>query len=329
MNKREFLRQLSALGFAVSAALGGSHASAQADFPNKPVRFMVPYPPGGSLDIISRTVSAHVSKTLGQQVVVENRAGANGNVGLQAVASAPPDGYTITIGSTASMSINPHLYKNLGFDARKDFAPIAMLGTLQCVLAINKDVPASTFAEFVAYLKANPGRVNFASSGNGHTNHLTGEMFKQQLGVDIRHVPYKGDAPAMTDLLADRVQMMFPSVLVATPYIRRGEIKAILAAGPERISSFPDLPAAPEVGMGNLNADAWLGVFAPAGTPAAIAARLNREINAALSSPELGARMSALSVRLAPRSVEEFRQVVERESLRWGLLVKSSGASIE
>ncbi|HEX4891641.1 MAG TPA: tripartite tricarboxylate transporter substrate binding protein, partial [Hyphomicrobiaceae bacterium] len=314
--KREIFSRLSAFAFAMGAILGGSHTLAQADFPSKPIRFVVPYPPGGSLDIISRALGAHLSKGLGQQVVVENRAGANGNIGLQAVASAPPDGYTVTIGSTASMSINPHLYKNPGFDARKDFAPIAMLGTLQCVLAVNRNVPANTFAEFVAYLKANPGRVNFASSGNGHTNHLTGEMFKQQLGVDIRHVPYKGDSPALTDLIADRAQMMFPSVLVATPYIRRGEIRAILAAGPERIPSFPDLPAAPEVGLDNLNADAWLGIFAPAGTPPAIAARLNREINAALSSQELGARMSALSVRLAPRSVEEFREVVARESAR-------------
>lgn len=330
MKKRAFLKQLGAFSVLCAAgAVDTMSAWAQQDYPNKPIRLIVPYPPGGTLDVIARGVGAQISKTLGQQVVVDNRAGAGGNIGLALAAGAPPDGYTVAVGSTAAVSINPYLYKNLSFDARKDFAPVAMIGTVQSVLVVNKNIPVNNFAEFVAYLKARPGKVNFASPGNGHTSHLTGEMFKQGAGVDIQHIPYKGDMPAFTDLIGGRVQMMFATMLVASPYIQSGALKAFVIAGPDRSAVIPSLPTMREVGIDNLNADAWIGIVAPVGTPPAIVARLNQEINAAISSQELSARLTGLGLRLAPMSVPTFGELMQRESNKWGQLVRTSGASVD
>ncbi len=330
MKKREFFKHLGVLS--VLCAVGVMAAApvwAQQDYPNKPIRLIVSYPPGGTLDTIARSVGTQIAKTLGQQVVVDNRPGAGGNIGLQLAANSPPDGYTMVLGSTAALSINPYTYKKLSFDARKDFIAVAMIGTIQSVLVVGKNVPVNNFAEFVAYLKAHPGQINYASPGNGHTSHLTGEMFKQRMGVDIQHVPYKGDVPAYTDLIGGRVQMMFSTVLAAAPHIRSGALKALAIAGPDRSAVIPTVPTMQEVGVDNVNADAWIGIVAPVGTPPAIVARLNQEINAALASQELSARLTGMGLRLAPMSVPAFDELMQRESAKWGQLVQAANVTLD
>lgn len=330
MKKREFFKHLGILN--ILCAVGVMAAAtvwAQQDYPKQPIRLIVSYPPGGTLDTIARSVGTEISKTLGQQVVVDNRPGAGGNIGLQLAANSPPDGYTVVVGSTAALSINPYTYKKLSFDARKDFIAVAMIGTIQSVLVVEKNVPVNNFAEFVAYLKAHPGQINFASPGNGHTSHLIGEMFKQRTGVDIQHVPYKGDVPAFTDLIGGQVQMMFATVLAASPHIKSGALKALAIAGPNRSIVIPSVPTMQEVGIDNVDGDAWIGIVAPVGTPLAIVARLNQEINAALASAEVSARLTGLGLRLAPMSVSAFDELMQRESDKWGQLVKHANITLD
>jgi tripartite-type tricarboxylate transporter receptor subunit TctC len=327
IKKREFLKRLGYLG--VAAALPAMPVWAQQGYPTGPIRFIVPFPPGGVSDTIVRSIGAHISKTMGQPVIVDNRPGAGGNLGLQLASKSPADGYTIVLGATATLSVSPYLYKNLPFDARKDFTPVAMVATIQNVLVVNKSLPVNNFAEFVAYLKAHPGKVNFASPGSGNSSHLAGEMFKRRMGVDIRHVPYKGDSPAMTDLIGGHVQMMFATVATAFPHIQSGALKPLVIAGPDRSSAIPKVPTMPEVGIDNLNADAWFGIVAPTGTPPAIVAKLNKEINAALSAPEVETKLTSLGLRPASMSVTAFGEMMQRESAKWGELVQASGASVD
>ncbi|MFZ3119434.1 MAG: tripartite tricarboxylate transporter substrate binding protein [Variovorax sp.] len=326
MKKRHWMLRLAAV---VIAGAWASCALAQTTYPDKPLRFIVPFPAGGVTDTIARAIGNYLSKSLGQPVIVDNRAGAGGNLGLQLAAKAPADGYTIAMGATSTLSVSPYLYKNLSFDARKDFTPVAMLATIQNVLIVNKQVPASTFAEFVAYLKANPGKVNFASPGSGNSSHLAGEMFKQRLDVDIRHVPYKGDAPAMIDLIGGQVQMMFATVATAFPYIQSGQLRPLVIAGPDRSAVISTVPTMAEVGVPNFDTDAWFGIVAPTGTPAPVVERLNRQINAALASPEIRNQLMGLGLRPAPLPLAAFGELLQRESAKWGELVRSSGASVD
>lgn len=325
MNKRDFLKSL---GIAAAMSLLATPGFAQ-EFPARPIRFIVPFPAGGISDTLARAIGVHMGKTMGQAVVVENRAGAGGNLGLGAVAQSAADGYTIVLGATSTVSVGPYLYKGLNFDARKDLAPVAFVGTISNVLVVNKSVPASNLKELIAYLKANPGKVNFASPGSGNSSHLSGEMFKRRVGVDILHVPYKGDVPALTDLIGGQTQMMFATVGTALAHIQAGNLKPIVIAGPNRSAALPQVPTMAEEGIANFDTDAWFGVFAPAGTPQSVIARLNQAINAALSEQEITTRLTGLGLRPATMTVPAFTNYVKGESEKWGELVKISGASVD
>jgi tripartite-type tricarboxylate transporter receptor subunit TctC len=325
IKKRIVLKALFSIGIASVFA----PALAQQDYPSRPITFVVPFPAGGVSDTIVRTIGAEMSKSMHQPVIVDNRPGAGGNIGLQYVAKAPPDGYTVVLGATATLSVSPYLYKHLTFDARKDFAPVAIIGTIQNVLVVNKAFPANNLKELVAYLKANPGKVNFASPGNGNSSHLAGEMFKRRMSVDITHVPYKGDPPAITDLIGGQVQMMFATVATAFPYIQSGALKPIVIAGPNRSPVISQVPTMPEVGIENFDTDAWFGVVVPLGTPPAIVARLNSEINAALASPNVKNSLTKLGLLPASMSAAAFGDYMRRESTKWGELVQASGATID
>jgi tripartite-type tricarboxylate transporter receptor subunit TctC len=326
MNRKKFLTLLAC---AIAGVALHALPAAADDYPSRPLRLIVPFPPGGSSDTIARDIASHLSTTLGQPVIVDNRPGAGGNIGMQAGAASPPDGYTIILGSTSTLAINPFLYKKLTFDARKNFAPIALAAAVENVLLINTSVPATNFAQFVAYLKANSGKINFASPGSGNTSHLAAEMFKRRVGVDITHVPYKGDLPALTDLIGGQVQMMFATVPVALPYIQSGRLKALVIAGPSRSKRLPDVPSMADVGIDNFNADAWFGFVAPKGTPTAIINKLNRGINAALDSPKVKNGLIFIGYRPTPMSVTAFADMLPREWDKWGQMVKESGASID
>lgn len=325
MQKRCFLKTIAAGAVLACAA---TVATAQT-YPSRPLKFIVPFPAGGISDTLARSLANHMSKTMGQPVVVENKAGAGGNLGLGAAVQAPPDGYTVVLGATSTVSVGPYLFKNLSFDARKDLAPVAMVGTIPNVLVINKNVPASNLKELVAWLKANPGKVNFASPGSGNSSHLAGEMFKQRVGVDIKHIPYKGDVPAITDLIGGQTQMMFATVGTALAHIQAGNLKPLAIAGPSRSTALPQVPTIGEEGIANFDTDAWFGVFAHAATPAPRIERLNLAINAALNDPEINSKLSGLGLRPVNMTVPVFTTYVKRESEKWGELVKTSGASLD
>ncbi|MCS6766551.1 MAG: tripartite tricarboxylate transporter substrate binding protein [Candidatus Protistobacter heckmanni] len=329
MKRRTLFGLLAAVAAVAAAQFCASAALAQQDYPSKPIKLIVPFPPGGISDTISRAIGSHLQTAFGQPVVVDNRPGAGGNVGLGAAAKSPSDGYTIALGATTNLAVSPFLYKGLNFDARKDLTPVAMIGTIPNVLIINKSIPANNLKEFVAYLKANPGAVNFASPGAGNSSHLSGEMFKQRMGVDIRHVPYKGDPPALTDLVGGHVQMMFATVGTALPHIKTGAVKALVVAGPNRSAALPGVPSMADLQIENFDTDAWFGIVVPAGTPAAIVAKLNQAVNAAVNDPDINARLVGMGLRPSTMSSAAFAGYVQHESVKWGQLVQLSGATVD
>jgi tripartite-type tricarboxylate transporter receptor subunit TctC len=310
-----------ALLLAVPAAAQG--------YPNKPIKYIVPFPPGGATDTLARAIGQKLSESLGVPVVVDNRPGAGGNIGMEAAVRAPADGYTIVTVATATMAINPTLYRSLSFDAGRDLVPVAFIAHVPLILVVNPSIPANNLNELIAYLKANPGKVNFASPGSGNSNHLAGELFKQRAGVDIIHVPYKGDTPAYTDLISGQVHMMFATMIAMVPHIKAGRVKAIANAGLQRTAALPDLATAAEQGLKDFDMRAWFGIAAPAGTPKEIVARLNAEINKALQTQELNDRLSPLGAAPAPMTQEAFAELTKAEREKWGRLVQASGAKVD
>jgi len=327
MNKWRIL--LLIVGYSLISFMGINNLSAQSVYPDRVIRLIVPFPTGGVSDSLARVVANKVSKELGQQIIVDNRAGAGGTLGLSLAANAPPDGYTLVLGATSTLSAGPYLYKSLSFDPRKDLIPVAMLATIPNVLVVNTSLPVNDLKELVAYLKANPGKVNYASPGNGNSSHLSGELFKQRFGVDIQHVPYKGDAPAITDLIGGQVQMMFATVATALPNIKSGNLKPIAIAGPSRSAALPNVPTMNELGVKNFNTDAWFGIVAPVGVPQEMVLRLNKEINSAIADPEVNAKLVSLGLRPSIMSLPEFSAYVKSESIKWGELVRLSGATLD
>lgn len=309
-----------------AAILFGPAVAAQ-DYPVRPVRIVVPYPAGGSNDIIARIVAQKLGERSGQNFLVENRGGAGGNVGAEAVAGSEPDGYTLLLTAPPPLTINAALYRNLSFDPAKAFAPVALIASVPIVLAVHPSLGARDVKEMVALAKAKPGTINFGSSGIGTTNHLAGELLKTKTGIDIVHVPYKGAAPAMNDLLAGHIPMMFDNIPAVLPQVQGKLVNAIAVAGARRASALPDVPTIAEQGVEGFEASAWFGLVAPAKTPAPVLARLQAEIAAILQLPDVKKRFVELGAEPGAVSGEAFAKFLAEETVKWGGIIRASGAT--
>jgi tripartite-type tricarboxylate transporter receptor subunit TctC len=311
--------------FACAAALSvSSLAFAQADYPNRTITLVVPFPPGGITDIAGREVAKNLTKYLNQPVVVENKVGAGGNIGTQYVARSKPDGYTLGLLTVSAMSIAPHVTKNLGFNPSKDFTPLTNVITTDGAIVANVAAPYNTVQELIAYAKANPGKVNYASVGNGSIPHLTAEMFSQRAGIKMTHVPYKGAGPAMQDLLANQIPISFEtSLATALNNVASGRLKILALTGPQRSPAVPNVPTVAESGYPNFSAQGWFGLFGPANLPPNVVAALNKATTDALRDPEVIARFEKLGVRPDPQTPSDFTKFLAAESTKWGNVAKS------
>jgi len=304
-------------------------AAAAQPYPSKPIRFVVPYPAGGPLDTVARIVGERVSESVGEPVIVENKAGAGGNIGADLVAKSAPDGYTILMGAVATHAINPSLYASMPYDARKDFIPVTQIASTPNVLVVNPALPVHDVAEFVAYAKAHPGQLNFGSGSTGSAGHLAGELFKATAGVEMTHVPYKGAAPAMTDLIGGRIQLMFDNLASSLVQIKAGKVRALAVTTAKRTELAPYLPTIAESGLPGFDINTWFGLFVPARTPPAIVQRLHDEFVKALETPEVRARMLALGAEPVGSTPAQFAQYVQSEAAKYAKLVKASGARVD
>jgi tripartite-type tricarboxylate transporter receptor subunit TctC len=293
-------------------------------YPTRPVRWIVGFPPGGTFDIVARLLGQWLSERLGQQFIVENRPGAGTNIGTEAVVRARPDGYTLLLAVTPN-AINATLYDKLNFNFSRDIAPVASIARSPSVMLVNPSFPAKTVPEFIAYAKANPGKINMASQGNGTSGHLAGELFKMTAAIEMVHVPFRGAAPALTDLLGGQVQLMFGSVPSSIEYIRAGKLRALAVTTATRSEVLPDIPTAADFVPGYDVSD-WMGVGAPKNTPAEIIDKLNREINAGLADAKLKARFADLGATVIPGSPADFGKLIAEETEKWARVVKFSGA---
>ena len=311
-------------------ALLATAIGAQAQtFPNKPIRLICPFPPGGAVDIASRAAAHTLSQLLGQPVTVDNRPGAGGNIGAEITAKSAPDGYTLLMTTSGIMAINPALYSKIPFDPIKDFAPISMLVSLNNVLVLHPSVPAKSVQEVVAMAKAQPGKLTYASSGNGTSIHLSGELFKTMAGVDMLHIPYKGSAPAVTDLLAGQVNMMFDNIPSSLPHIKAGKLRALAVTGAKRSPQLPELPTIAEAGIAGYDSYVWFGVVAPAGTPPEIIARLNAALVKTAATPEFRDRLTGQGYEVLSSTPEQMATNIRGEIAKWSKIVKDSGAKVD
>lgn len=296
----------------------------QGDYPGKPVRIVVSFPPGGAADQIARAISQPLQEALGQPVVIENRGGANGNIGADVVAKSAPDGYTLLMSSGGTISINPHLYAKMPFDPVKDLVPVASAGRILVYLEVHPRLPVSDAREFIQYVRANPGKLSFGSPGTGSSPHLAGELFKQQAGVFAVHVPYRGGGPAMQDLLAGQLDFMFDPG-VGLQHVKAGKLRLLAIGSMERSPAFPDVPTMDEVGLKGFDADTWFGFYAPGGTPPAIIDRLNAEISRIVGTPAFSARMQAIGGVPTALSPQQFAEQARVDSRRFGELIRARG----
>jgi tripartite-type tricarboxylate transporter receptor subunit TctC len=310
------------------AALAPQPAEAQA-YPHKPVRLVVPYAPAGATDIIARAASVELAKTLGQPVPVENRPGAGGNVGAEFVAKSAPDGYTMLMSASSLHGITPFLYSKLNYDPNKDLVPVIVFASFANVLVLNPGVKANSVQELIALARSQQGKMTCASSGSGSTIHMSCEMFKHMLGLDITHVPYKGSGPAITDLIGGQVNMMFDNIPSAISHIRGGKLRALATTGAKRASALPELPTMMEAGVPGYVADAWFGLVMPAGTPKEVIARMNAEGQKAAKAPEFVKRMTDLGYEIVGGTSEQMAAMIQDEVKRWGPIVKASGAKVD
>jgi tripartite-type tricarboxylate transporter receptor subunit TctC len=323
ISRRRFLHQAFATGALCAAAAG---ASAQA-YPARPLRWVVGFPPGGGADIVARIMAPWLAERLGQPVVIENRPGAATNIATQAVVTAPPDGYTLLFAATTN-AINATLYETLPFNFLRDIAPVSGLVEMPLVLVVNPGIPPKTVAEFIAYAKANPGTVNVASFGTGTISHLSIELFKTTTSVNVVHVPYRGGAPMVTDLLGGRVQAAVDALPNALPHIQRGALRALAVMPARRVDTLPDVPTVGETVAG-YDVSTWTGVGAPAGTPGDVVEKLNHEINAALAHPDVKARLAGIGATPIFHTPGEFGALVAAETRKWAKVIKSAGVKAE
>jgi tripartite-type tricarboxylate transporter receptor subunit TctC len=304
-------------------------ASFAQTWPAKPIKWIVPFAPGGTTDILARTIGEKLSVALGQPVIIENKPGAGGGLGADFTAKAAPDGYTIMGGTISTHAINASLYKTLPYDPVKDFVPITLIARVPNMLVVNPEIPAKNVAELIALLKANPGKYSFASSGNGTSQHLSGELFKSMAGVDMQHIPYKGSPPALQDVVAGQVAMTFDNITTAWPLAKAGKLRALAVTTAKRSSIAPDVPTLAESGLAGYEVGSWQGVFAPAGTPPAIVQRLNTEIVKIINMPEVKEKLIGLGAEPVGNTSEEFGVLVKTEGVKWAEVVKKSGAKVD
>jgi tripartite-type tricarboxylate transporter receptor subunit TctC len=321
-HRRQFLRLA---GAAVALPAVSRGASAQA-YPSRPVRVVIGYPPGGSADITARLMTQWLSERLGQSFIVESRPGGGTNIATEAVINAPPDGYTLLLVAPAN-AINATLYEKLNHNFLRDIVPVAGLIRFPNVVVVNPDVPVKTIPELIAYAKANPGKLNMASSGNGSTIHMSGELFKMMTGVNMIHVPYRGGALALTDMIGGQVQVMFDNIPTAMEFVRSGKLRGLAVTGAGRSETLPDLPTVADF-LPGYEATSWYGLGAPKGTPNEIIEKLNREVNAILAEPKTKARFLELGASMLPGSASDFGKLVADETEKWGKVVKFSGAKV-
>jgi tripartite-type tricarboxylate transporter receptor subunit TctC len=303
-------------------------AGAQA-YPSRPVKLVVPFPPGGSLDITGRLIAQRLTEMWGQSVVVENKPGAGGNIGADLVAKSAPDGYTILLGALSTHAVNPNLYAKMPYDAVKDFAPITLIAITPNVLVINAATPVNNVREFIAWTKANPGKLAFGSGSNGSAGHLAGELYKVETGTDAVHIPFKGGAPATQALLAGDTQFMFDNLANAMTQVKAGKLKALAVTTAERSKLVPELPTMAEAGLPGFDISTWYGLFAPAGTPAAIVAKWNADVTRILTTPDVRAKLMADGAEPAPDTPEQFAQMIARELAKYARIIKASGAKVD
>jgi tripartite-type tricarboxylate transporter receptor subunit TctC len=324
MNARWLVR----FGAMLSAALFCLAAQAQA-WPAKAIRIVVPFSAGGSTDTVARILGEKLTARLGQPVLVDNRAGAGGALGSDFAAKSPPDGYTFLMGTSSTMAIAPHVYTKLPYDPAKDLAPVTLLGTADIIVVANAEVKARSVGELVAFAKANPGKVTFASGGNGSISHLMGEYFKSVAGVDMLHVPYKGDAQMVTDLVGGQVNIAFGTAVAFLPHVKSGRVVALAVTNPKRSTQMPGLPTVTEAGVANFEFVQWFGLAAPAGTPREIVKRMQEESKAILAIPEVRARFADLGFDVVGSSPEEFSEFVKAESAKWARVAKVAGTKLD
>jgi tripartite-type tricarboxylate transporter receptor subunit TctC len=298
-------------------------------WPAKPIKWIVPFAPGGTTDILARTIGEKLTVALGQPVIIENKPGAGGGVGADFTAKAPPDGYTIMGGTISTHAINASLYKSLPYDPVKDFVPITLIARVPNMLVINPDIPAKNVAELITLLKANPGKYSFASSGNGTSQHLSGELFKSIAGVDMQHIPYKGSPPALQDVVGGQVAMTFDNITTAWPLAKGGKLRALAVTTAKRSAVAPDVPTLSESGLAGYEVGSWQGVFAPAGTPPAVVKRLNAEIVKIINMPDVKEKLIGLGAEPVGNTSEEFAALVQTEVAKWAEVVKQSGAKVD
>jgi tripartite-type tricarboxylate transporter receptor subunit TctC len=306
----------------------GPLAHAQA-YPAKPVHIVVPTTPAGITDLLARMVAQKLTEQLGQPFVVENRPGANGNIAAELVAKAPADGYTLLVGTIGVMSINPYVYKQVGYDPLRDFVAVAQLVSFSNVLAVHPSLPATSVADLIAYAKANPGKLSYSSSGSGGSPHMSMALFASMAGINIVHIPYKGSAPALMDLVSGQVQLTFGDPIATLPHVRSGKIRALGVSGAKRLAIAPEIPTVAEAGLAGYVVNGWLGVVAPAGTPSAVIDVLNAEINRALADPAIQEKLRTLAADPAPGSGAEFQRYIAAENQKWSKLVREANISAD
>src|SRR3954470_10047294 len=319
---------MKALTVLLLGVLFASVVQAQEPYPSRPVKLILPFPPGGPTDILGRLIAENLSVRLGQPVITENRGGAGGNVGAEAAARSAPDGYSLVL-VAPSLAISPTLYAKLNYDPIKDFAPIALVAQVPNVMVTHPSVPATTLAEFIAYARANPGKLNFGSGGLGTSNHLAGELFNLRTGAGLIHVPYKGVNLAMNGVLAGEVHLVFLGVPVPAPHIKAARLRGLAVLGRERSPLIPEGPTAAEAGLGDFDVTTWSGVLAPAGTPRPIIQRLNAELTKMMQAPDIKERLAALGTDPLTSTPEEFGAYIKQEIAKWGDVIRKAGLHAE
>ena len=314
---------------AVIAALAALTPARAQEFPTRPIMLVIPFAPGGSTSIVGRGVARKMSELLGEKIVVDNRPGAGGTLGTRAVAKSEPDGYTLLLGYTGTLAIGPSLYKNAGYDPRKDFAPVGMIGNAPNSLVVNPSFPAKTLAELIAHAKANPGKVNFGSAGAGTASHITGEYFARSAGITLVHVPYKGTGPVLTDLIGGHIPMAFAPIPASHSNVAAGKLRALAVTSTTRSGLLPDIPTIAESGIAGFDASLYYGLVAPAGTPRPIIDKLNRALRDALASDEVKRQLGNDGTDITPGTPEDYATLIDKDEKKWAQLVKASGVEPE